>query len=409
MCVEKASDMSDKEWRGYSKLEHLVRALVPADRITVKRTIYFATALVAFALGLTLGLAIPFYIVPVLPKNSSLTLPVIPIQRPFETVSFVRETTVKPRPKQSKEGLVDGIFWGEEIEKALPTGYGEPEAERWRRFVRNNPVIKIEEGCGRMQNRLLTFEDGTRACCRYRQNTDQIQGELFSFYLGRLLGLNNLAPSALGVVQSRDPVWSKVRAQISLAQWSEEKPVVLTKFIDDLQPALIPRSLRTHDRKLHPQDVTSDRNKSVELAQWSDLIIFDYLTANLDRVVNNLYNLQWNPGMMDAPAHNLARHSRSNLLVFFDNESGLLHGYRLLDKYESYHSVLLNALCVFRRSTVDAVERLRHDKDLGRRLDEWLASERDLVPGLPDRSLKILKDRLNRVHDQVEWCRKQYL
>ncbi|XP_073989574.1 four-jointed box kinase [Rhodnius prolixus] len=423
MCLERstATDMSDKEWRGYNKLEHLIRLIfspiVQMERITIKRTVYLITALVAFALGLSLGLLIPVYIMPVsIARNvSSIMRSVRPISsssQRFDTVSFVAESTTiraqQLRPKDSRL-VVDGIYWNDEIEAALPTGYGEPEAERWRRFVKNNPVVKIEEGCGRMQNRLLTFEDGTRACCRYRQNTDQIQGELFSFYLGRLLGLNNLAPSALGVVHSRDPVWSKVRAQISLAQWAEERPVVLTKFIDYLQPAQIPRSLRNSNRKLHPPDVNhNDRSKSVELAQWSDLIVFDYLTANLDRIVNNLYNLQWNPGMMDAPAHNLAKCSKSNLLLFLDNESGLLHGYRLLDKYESYHSVLLNALCVFRRSTVEAIERLRNDQNLANLLERSLNAEGDLVPGLPEKNLKILNDRINRVHDQVEWCRKQY-
>lgn len=361
------------------------------------------TALVAFALGLSLGLAIPVYIR--LELNNS-TMRTVPKQQPsFSSVSFLSDNEIEDdRPA----GYVDGVFWSEQVENFLPTGFGEPEAERWRRFIRSNPVVKIEEGCGRMQNRLLTFEDGTKACCRYRQNTDQIQGELFSFYLGRLLGINNLAPSALGVVQSRDPVWSKVRSQISLAQWAEERPVVLTRFVDGLGPAQIPKSLRTPSRKLHPQDISGDKERLIELAQWSDLIIFDYLTANLDRIVNNLYNLQWNPGMMDAPAHNLAKSSKSSLLVFLDNESGLLHGYRLLDKYESYHSVLLNALCVFRRSTVEMVEKLREDGNIGELLNNRLSSERDVIPGLPDKSIRILNDRLNRVHDQVEWCRKQY-
>lgn len=150
----------------------------------------------------------------------------------------------------------------------------------------------------------------------------------------------------------------------------------------------------------------------VELAQWSDLIVFDYLTANLDRVVNNLYNLQWNPAMMDAPAHNLAREPNSGLLVFFDNESGLLHGYRLLGKYEAYHGALLGALCVFRRSTADAIKRLHNDKNVGHLLQaRFDASEpefRDFLPSLPDKSVKILNERIDRVYEQIEQCERQY-
>jgi four-jointed box protein 1 len=150
----------------------------------------------------------------------------------------------------------------------------------------------------------------------------------------------------------------------------------------------------------------------VELAQWSDLIVFDYLTANLDRVVNNLYNLQWNPAMMDAPAHNLAREPNSGLLVFFDNESGLLHGYRLLGKYEAYHGALLGALCVFRRSTADAIKRLHSDKNVGHLLQaRFDASEpefRDFLPSLPDKSIKILNERIDRVYEQIRRCERQY-
>ncbi|KAL1139612.1 hypothetical protein AAG570_006594 [Ranatra chinensis] len=389
--------------------------------MSIRRTVYVTTALVAFALGLSVGIAIPVYIVPAPLVNStsreSTPLPLRQADK-FDSVSFVPSDWVKPPPAAPRvvredDGLVEGVFWSERVEQALPTGFGEPEAERWRRFVKSTPVIKVEEGCGRMQNRLLTFEDGTKACCRYRQNTDQIQGELFSFYLGRLLGLNNLAPSSLAVIRPRDVVWANVRPQISLAQWVEDRAVVLTKYIEGLEPAQIPSPLRNASRRLHPPDVSAakpGKEAFVELAQWSDLIVFDYLTANLDRIVNNLYNLQWNPGMMEAPAHNLARQAGSRLLVFLDNESGLLHGYRLLDKYESYHSVLLDALCVFRRSTVDVIDRLRKDNSVGRLLNGNLLDfdDREIIPGLPEKSVKILNDRLNRVHDQVEWCKKQY-
>ncbi|XP_019061323.1 four-jointed box protein 1, partial [Fukomys damarensis] len=36
----------------------------------------------------------------------------------------------------------------------------------------------------------------------------------------------------------------------------------------------------------------------VDLVQWTDLILFDYLTANFDRLVSNLFSLQWDPRVM---------------------------------------------------------------------------------------------------------------
>ncbi|KAJ9597803.1 hypothetical protein L9F63_011298, partial [Diploptera punctata] len=378
---------------------------------SVYRTLCLLTAGLAFILGLVVGVMIPLYVLPrgdgPLLRNLTVSARSRRNTTEFPSVSFVG--VAAPTLEDAGGFIQGGVYWGRSVEDALPSGFEEMEAETWRRFARKTPVVKVEEGCGRMQNRLLTFEDGTRSCCRYRQNTDQIQGELFSFYLGRLLGLRNLAPSSLALVRLRDPLWSRVRPQLSLAQWNEERAVVLTRFVPALEPAHIPTSLRTSARRLHPPDIR-DASDVVELAQWSDLIVFDYLTANLDRVVNNLYNLQWNPAMMDAPAHNLAREPSSGLLVFFDNESGLLHGYRLLDKYEHYHGTLLEALCVFRKSTSDVIKRLHKDKNVGlllqNRFEQSDPEFRDFLPSLPDKSIKILNERIARVHEQIQQCER---
>lgn len=263
-----------------------------------------------------------------------------------------------------------------------------------------------------MQNRLIVFDSGTMSCARYRQNNDQIQGELFSFYLARELGVTNLPPAVL--TRAAGKSWDFVRSNLELAQWRSDRPVVLTKFVDDLVPTNIPVEFRSPTtRRLHPPDVVNKTNAEIqELVQWSDLIVFDYLTANLDRIVNNMFNLQWNPEMMNSPAHNLARQESTGLLVFLDNESGLVHGYRLLDKYELYHRSLLDALCVFRKATADAVARLSRDRDIGRRLFSAFNSSDpgmdNYLPFLPERSVKILNKRFAQVNSQVQRCKDKY-
>ncbi|XP_058450761.1 extracellular serine/threonine protein kinase four-jointed [Malaya genurostris] len=346
--------------------------------------------------------------------------------------------------------ILNDIFWGSTVEQALPKGFDKRQSESWTRYLRNAEVDHLEIGCGRMQNRMVVFRDGTRACARYRQNTDQIQGELFSFYLGQLLNITNLAPSAAAIIDMETKLWSSVTDDISNSQWKSTKPVVITKWIGNLEPAGIPKPFQPLERHLNKLDIKNitegidlpkpppsllDRlgatpipeqlqpirppgaplgepvlKRLVELAQWSDLIVFDYLIANLDRVVNNLYNFQWNADIMAAPAHNLARQSDSQLLVFLDNESGLLHGYRLLKKYEAYHGLLLDNLCVFRRSTIVALQHLR-DNNVGQRLNELFerttnAKIRDVLPPLPEKSVKILVDRIDRVLGQVQKCRE---
>lgn len=351
--------------------------------------------------------------------------------------------------------IEENIFWGKIIEDALPMGFSVDHVNAWNDYVNKNAIVKLEIGCGRMQNRLVTFHDGRKACARYRQNTDQIQGELFSFYLGRLLNLTNLAPSTASIIDLNSNPWISAAQDVQTAQWKVQRPVVLTDWIPDLEAANIPALFQPMERHLNKFDVKNitlgldvkpsktllhhlggvkpnpnwnqlpvlehhndiELNKTVqqklvELAQWSDLIIFDYLIANLDRVVNNLYNFQWNADIMTAPAHNLARQSDSQLLVFLDNESGLLHGYRLLKKYETYHGLLINNLCVFRRQTIDALQKMQSD-GIGRRLQQLFEQStsdkvRDVLPSLPDKSIKILVDRIDRVLGQVQKCRELF-
>lgn len=372
---------------------------------------------------------------------------------------MVRDRLEKAGSTKSDENPFDvidnNIFWGKIIEAALPMGFNLHHVTAWNEYVNQNAIVKLEVGCGRMQNRLVTFQDGRKACARYRQNTDQIQGELFSFYLGRLLNLTNLAPSAASIIDLNTNPWLSAARDIQTAQWKVQRPVVLTDWIPDLEAANIPVQFQPMERHLNKFDVknitlgldvkqpksllqhlggikqnpnwnqlpvvghpsSTELNKTVqqklvELAQWSDLIIFDYLIANLDRVVNNLYNFQWNADIMTAPAHNLARQSESQLLVFLDNESGLLHGYRLLKKYETYHGLLLDNLCVFRRPTINALQQLQSD-GIGRRLQQLFELStsdkvRDVLPSLPDKSIKILVDRIDRVLGQVQKCRELF-
>lgn len=388
----------------------------------------FCITMVAFTIGLTVGVLIPVLYfcreetrIPTTQsrQNSSKTAEKL-IGSVFlnNSHSIVKNTPVYPTVSfVETDGLIDeGIFWGKQVEGALPKGYGDEDNHRWSSYIKNAVGVRLEQGCGRMQNRLVTFQDGTRGCVRYRQNLDQIQGELFSFYLAQLLELPNLAPSAVSLVDLKTPNWQNLLSEISSAQWVKNRPIVITKFISNLDTAHIPKSFRPPETRLSHQELTKNNTSSLkeysELAQWSDLVIFDYLTANLDRVVNNLYNKQWNMNIMEAPAHNLARRTEDDLLVFLDNESGLLHGYRLLQKYEPYHALLLDNLCIFRRKTVSAIERLRKDKNIGKLLGDMFEKNtslkiRDYLPPLPSKSVKILNERLEKVHNQIIKCRRE--
>ncbi|KAJ3651045.1 hypothetical protein Zmor_017108 [Zophobas morio] len=385
----------------YTDLEGLAAAR------SCKKWLLFSAA-AAFTVGLVFGLLIAaVYLQQAAPEPAARS------DNGSEYVSFV--------DNQKEQVVQGGIYWGPKLERALPEGYERKKHAFWEKYLKGSVAVKLEHGCGRMQNRMVVFQDGLKGCVRYRQNTDQIQGELFSFYLAQILNLPNLAPSSVTIVDLKSPLWSNLANDISAAQWSNNKPVVVTQYIDNLLYAPIPPLFKPTERHLNKYDVLNmstvlpeeqQVKGFVELAQWSDLIVFDYLTANLDRIVNNLYNYQWNVNIMDAPAHNLARRADTDLLVFLDNESGLLHGYRLLKKYEVYHNILLENLCVFRKSTVDVIKRLKNKGDIGGLLRDMFEKNsdvvKDLLPMLPDKSVKILNERIDKVYGQIVKCESMF-
>ncbi|CAG2115020.1 unnamed protein product, partial [Medioppia subpectinata] len=285
----------------------------------------------------------------------------------------------------------EGIYWSKQLESVTPFGFSAIDDNRFAQLINTSDVIEMVDGCGRQQNRLITLSAGQKSCVRYRPNVDQIQGEIFSFYLARVLGISNVAPTTADVVSAPkahplDTQWKRVSKQIQSSRWADAKPIVLTQYVSDLVPAYIPHQLSSANRRLHPvaEDIGAlNVTQLTELVQWSDLIVFDYLTANLDRFVNNMVNEKWNREMMTNPVHNLLKVRSSGLLVFIDNESGLLHGYRLLDKYERQHWSVLRALCIFRETTAKRQNVL--DEKAYRSL-----------PFLPTHNWQILYDRIDR-------------
>ena len=325
-----------------------------------------------------------------------------------------------------KKKIVDGIFWHRNIEDALNkiiSTYDDASLSNWTKSILTKRIVDMQSGCGRMQNRLLTFEDGSRACARYRMNIDQIQGEVYSCHFARWLGIRNVLPCVLSLPDPTIPgsQWLLMREQIVEAQWNPQKIVVLTPWLDNLRPALIPREFRLHPIEkdgvyesppIHPLARNNDflRFKTdqelVELAQWSDLIVFDYIIANIDRVVNNLHNLQWNPTMMDSVTHNLEK-TANGFLVFVDNESGFFHGYRLLDRYSSYHDDMLAAICIFRSETAQRLRHLCDSNDAGEVLMKSFVDNEGLyklLPVMPQMSKKIFNFRTHEVCAHLQKC-----
>lgn len=330
---------------------------------------------------------------------------------------------ISKRPANKLRGIVDGVYWSKKLDSSLPRGFSDYDVILWEKLTSGNFIANVSVGCGRMQNRVITFGDGTKSCARYRLNLEQIQGEIYVFYLSRLLGITNVPPSRLAMIHPREKRWAGVLEDLVAAEWQLEKPFVLSQYVEDIEPAYIPVEMRYENRSLAPSEklFLKTEEELKELAQWSDLIVLDYLTGNVDRVVNNMFNEQWNSFIMDAPAHNLDKVAPSSsrrsavspgLLVFYDNESGLMHSYRLLDTYQAFHERLLKNLCIFRRKSANAIKMFHKNQNLAEVLWRTFATTEPemakMFPRLPPKNEAILNTRISDVYNQIQRCEKMY-
>nr|XP_046150149.1 four-jointed box protein 1-like [Oncorhynchus gorbuscha] len=308
---------------------------------------------------------------------------------------------------------VEGIFWSEWLEDKFPVSFSEEHARAWRGRARGHRIVRLEPGCGRISNQLATFSDRSKACVRYGINADQVQGETLTYYLASLLGITNLPPLILAQLNVDSEQWASVRRRIGGLQWSERAVVSLTQWVANLTGVITPAPLRQESKGLRPlrgELGNKTTAELLELMQWTDLIILDYLSANFDRLVSNLFSLQWDSRVMERETNNLLRTPRGDL-VFIDNEAGLVHGYRVLDMWEKYHSTVLDSVCVFRKRTVQRVIELHRRRDTRTRLLELYRDSEPLSPELgflSDEHAGVLQSRINRLYKHILHCKVKY-
>lgn len=105
----------------------------------------------------------------------------------------------------------EGCLWSESLESQEPSMFDEEHTGVWRAKTQVQQIVHLEPGCGRVTNGLATFADGSKACVRYGIDADQVQGEILSYYLARMLGIYNLPPAVLSKPDPERKQWMLVR------------------------------------------------------------------------------------------------------------------------------------------------------------------------------------------------------
>ena len=115
-------------------------------------------------------------------------------------------------------------------------------------------------------------------------------------------------------VDPNHPVWREAVPDITSSGWRLGSVVSVSQWLPGLAPRAMPPILcaavtsastldLTHDSRVTQQRDSNETqqqlllrdlsvSEAAELAQWSDLVIFDYITGNYDRVASMMVGVQ---------------------------------------------------------------------------------------------------------------------
>ncbi len=290
---------------------------------------------------------------------------------------------------------------------------GHPDAKRIE-ALRTGEISEVKKGKGgRSLAFRITLADGTRGYFKPKQTFSAAHwySEVAAYYLDRELGLGRVPPTT-----GRRFPWSELQAaaggdprvrELSIAKddtvrgafvWWIPEPLKRVRMGRNWERWLrIQQSLPITPYQ-RPVDYRADLNRRPGVreatdpsrpiartpdieqrpAELSDLIVFDYLTQNVDRWGGDFTNLR--------------SRGEGGPLIYLDNGAGFWLGEQRLGLMEAR----LKALQRFRKSTIEAVRKLDIERLTMRLLTDPLA------PVLNEKQLDGLEQRRRAVLEHVD-------
>ncbi|XP_006813488.1 four-jointed box protein 1-like [Saccoglossus kowalevskii] len=248
------------------------------------------------------------------------------------------------------------------------------------------------------------------AYVRYK-STCWLYGEVMAFYFSLVMCMNSVPPVILVRTDVTRRQWSDtfVQATVKLQGWAPTAPVSLMRWISNSSESLlIPSILVEGSGFLHPKNpqfediFIGDFNL---LLQYTDMMVFDYITANNDRLVYHLfyYVLHNDTNMLTMTTHNLQIKDRRLWLV--DNEGSFPIGYDFLDtklyNLSMFFTNMLQSSCVFRKETAARVAMLHRHGNTAKLLLEMINSHN----AIPDIGYtRVVCEEQSGIMYDVEWA-----
>jgi hypothetical protein len=298
-------------------------------------------------------------------------------------------------------------------EEVGPSFLGEPDAPRIA-SLRTAPIAEVKKGRGgRSLAFQITLEDGVKGYFKPKQafSAAHWYSEVAAYYLDRELGMGRVPPTTgrrfrweelAGAAGKDDRV-----AELGIADDGTIEGAFIWWVPDALKRLRLGRSWERWVRLQktlpitpyqRPVDYRADLNRrpgvreatdpsrplakmpdiDTRPAELSDLILFDYLTQNVDRWGGDFTNVR--------------TRGAGGPLIYLDNGAGFWLGEQRLGLMEAR----LKALQRFRRSTIEAIRALDLEAFAKRLQSDPLA------PVLNEKQLEGLRARRQAVLDHVE-------
>ena len=294
-----------------------------------------------------------------------------------------------------------------------PSFLGEPDAPRVE-VLRNGAIASVKKGRGgRSLAFQVTLEDGTRGYFKPQQSFSAAHwySEVAAYYLDRELGFGRVPPTTgrtfrwkeleraagdddrVGELSIRKDgtirgafIWwipeplKRLRMGRTWERWVRvQKTLPITPY---QRPVDYRSDLRNKPGVREATDpsrpIAGDPDQEGRPAELSDLIVFDYLTQNVDRWGGDFTNVR--------------TRGQGGPLIYLDNGAGFWLGEQRLGLMESR----LKALQRFRRATVDAVRNFSVES-----FEKRLRGD-PLAPVLNEKQLNGLRQRRQAVLDHVD-------
>lgn len=276
------------------------------------------------------------------------------------------------------------------------------------------PIVKLEQdGCDERKHNTVrvTFGNGVRACAKIAETDRELRGELYTYYLSRYLGLNKVPPVKLDRIDYSQARWANVTLPDSRKGWRNGRQVVLSLYIDDLEPERAPLYFRQNTTDIVGLKAYSEMpgDEQAQLMEWSSMIVLDFLSGQSDRLVAQQINYKTNKHVYAYAVDNLYK-TKTLGLVLLDNDTAFGLGYRFAEEEEFHdkHYARINQLCVFDDDLVESIAHLYQQEQPIKTLEAFIETYDQeslrLLSPLPLKDQRAFKQRLQYLRVHMRAC-----